>query len=791
MTFRELIGNKILFFDGGMGTMLLQQGLKTGEIPDSLNLTAGDVVTSIHRKYLNSGANVITANTFGANPIKLEGSGYTTEEIVSAAITNAKNAANDFDNAFVALDIGPLGRLLKPYGDIDFDCAYNSFAEVVKAGVDADLILIETMGDLYEIKAAVLAAKENSDLPVVVTASFNENGRLLTGGDISSFVALLEGLGVDALGMNCGLGPKEMLRLLPSLVDICSLPIVVNANAGLPQECCGKTVYNVAPEEFAEDVKKMIQLGVSAVGGCCGTTPDHIRAVYEKCKDIPPIPITDKNLSVVCSGSKAVYLGQKPVIIGERLNPTGKKRLKQALIEQDFSYILGEALSQSEAGAHVLDVNVGLNEIDEPEMMVKTVMELQAVTSLPLQLDTSDTEALKRGIRIYNGKPMINSVNGKEESMNAIFPLVKKYGGVVVALTLDENGIPETTEGRIRIAEKIISRAAEFGIKKKDIIVDPLTMTVSTNSENANITLGAIRHLNEKTNVNTVLGVSNISFGLPQRDIINSIFFAMALQNGLSAGIINPASQAMKNAYLSYCALSGLDENFAGYIGFCTDSEPDFKKPQLQSDMPLRKAIISGLKVQAVTAAKELLVANDPFGIIENELIPALDEVGRAFESGRLFLPQLLMSAEAAAAVSELVKSQMSVLDTNEKKKGKVLLATVHGDIHDIGKNILKVLFENYNFDVIDLGKDVPPEAVVSAVVKENVPLVALSALMTTTVNNMETTINLLREKTDCKIMVGGAVLTQEYADKIGADFYSKDAMGAVRLANEFFNSIS
>lgn len=787
MDLRQLIGNKILFFDGGMGTMLIQHGLKTGEIPDSLNLTDGESVTAIHRMYLESGATVITANTFGANPVKLEGSGYSTEEIVSAAITNAKNAAKDFKGAFVALDVGPLGKLLKPYGELDFDSAYGAFAEVVKAGRDADLILIETMSDLYETKAAVLAAKENSDLPVVVTASFDEKGRLLTGGDIPSFVALLEGLGVDALGMNCGLGPKEMLKLLPGLLDICSIPVVVNANAGLPQECCGKTVYNVGPEEFAEDVKKMIELGVSAVGGCCGTTPDHIRAVYEKCKDIKLKTFTDKNLSVVCSGSKAVYLGQKPIIIGERLNPTGKKRLKQALLEQDFGYILGEALSQSEAGAHVLDVNVGLNEIDEPEMMVKAVKELQAVTSLPLQLDTSDPVAMERGMRIYNGKPMINSVNGKEESMNTIFPLVKKYGGVVVALTLDETGIPETTEGRIKIAEKIIDRAAQFGIKRKDIIVDPLTMTVSTNSDNANITLAAIKHLTEKTNVNTVLGVSNISFGLPQRDKINSVFFAMALQNGLSAGIINPGSLDMKNAYLSYCALSGLDENFNDYISSCTDSELDVQ-PQMQTDMSLRKAIMSGLKVQAETAAKELLLTADPFSIIENELIPSLDEVGKDFESGKLFLPQLLMSAEAAGAVSELVKAQMTAQDTAGNKKGKVVLATVLGDIHDIGKNILKVLFENYNFEVIDLGKDVPPEVVVEAVIKENSPLVALSALMTTTVKNMEITINLLREKTDCKIMVGGAVLTQEYADKIGADFYSKDAMGAVRLANDFFN---
>ncbi len=789
MDFRQLIGNKILFFDGGMGTMLMQHGLKTGQLPDSLNLTAGDVVTSIHRKYLESGANIITANTFGSNPIKLEGTGYSAGQLISAGITNAKNATKDFKDAFVALDIGSCGKLLKPYGEIDFDSAYDAFAEVVKAGSDADLVLIETMSDLYEIKAAVLAAKENSNLPVVVTASFDETGRLLTGGDISSFVALLEGLGVDALGMNCGLGPKEMLRLLPSLLDVCSIPVVVNANAGLPQECCGKTVYNVGPEEFAEDVKKMIELGVSGVGGCCGTTPDHIRAVYEKCNDIPLKPVADKNLSVVCSGSKAVFLGQKPIIIGERLNPTGKKRLKQALVEQDYGYILGEALSQSEAGAHVLDVNVGLNEIDEPEMMVKTVTELQAVTSLPLQLDTSDPVAMERGMRIYNGKPMVNSVNGKEESLSTILPLVKKYGGVVVALTLDENGIPETTEGRIKIAEKIISRAAELGIKKKDIIVDPLTLTVSTNPENTNITLDAIKYLTEETYVNTVLGVSNISFGLPERDKINSVFFAMALKSGLSAAIINPGSSAMKNTYLSYCALSGLDENFSDYIACCATSETAVK-PQEQTDMPLRKAIFSGLKAQAQTAAKELLLTAEPFSIIENELIPALDEVGKAFESGKLFLPQLLMSAEAAGAVSELVKSHLSAQDSDGNKKGKVVLATVLGDIHDIGKNILKVLFENYNFEVIDLGKDVPPEVIVSTVIKENAPLVALSALMTTTVKNMETTINLLREKTDCKIMVGGAVLTKEYADKIGADFYSKDAMGAVRLANEFFSKI-
>ena len=788
MSFKELIGKKILFFDGAMGTMLIEKGLKAGEIPDALNLTSGDVIESVHREYLKSGANILKTNTFGANPIKLGDSNYTTNEIVTAAIKNARNAAKDFPDAFVALDIGPLGKLLKPYGDIDFDSAYNAFAEVVKAGTDADLILIETMADIYEIKAAVLAAKEHSDRPVIVTASFDETGRLLTGGDIPAFVALLEGLGVDAIGMNCGLGPKEMIKLLPELLSVCSIPVVVNANAGLPTECCGKTVYNVCPEDFAEDVKKMVEMGVSAVGGCCGTTPAHIKAVYKQCGDIPLIPVTEKNISVVSSGAKAVYLGKKPVIIGERLNPTGKKILKQALVEQDFGYILSETMSQVESGAHVLDVNVGLNEIDEPEMMVKSVTEIQAVTSLPLQLDTSDPVAMERGMRIYNGKPMINSVNGKEESMNVIFPLVKKYGGVVVALTLDENGIPETAEGRIKIAEKIISRAAEYGIKKKDIIVDPLTMTVSTNSENANITLDAIKHLTEVTKINTVLGVSNISFGLPERDKINSIFFAMALKMGLSAGIVNPGSQAMKNAYLSYCALAGLDKNFADYIASCTDNE---QKPQQQTsatnEMTLKKAVISGLKQQAVSVAEEMIKTTDPFSIIENELIPALDEVGQGFESGKLFLPQLLMSAEAAKAVSELIKLQMKLDTTNDIKKGKIILATVHGDIHDIGKNILKVLFENYNFEVIDLGKDVPPEVVVESALKEKAPLVGLSALMTTTVKNMEITIKMLREKTDCKILVGGAVLTQEYADKIDADFYSKDAMSAVRYANEYF----
>lgn len=781
------LGKRLLFFDGAMGTMLQKNGLTAGELPELWNLTHPQVIADIHRQYLDAGADILLTNTFGANGAKLHGCEYTVEEVVTAGVKLAKEAVGNGPQ-LVAMDIGPTGKLMKPLGDLGFEQAYDIFKEMAVAGekAGADMILLETLSDTYECKAAVLAAKENTSLPVFVTMIFDEKGKLLTSGDIPAMVALLEGLGVDGLGFNCGLGPAQMLKLLPQLTECCSIPIIVNPNAGLPRNVNGQTVFDVAPEEFAEAMEEIAKGGAWMIGGCCGTTPEHIAAMTARCRKIVPVPLERKNLTVVSSYAKAVVFGGKPVLIGERINPAGKKRLKQALHENDMDYILREGITQQQNGADILDVNVGLPEIDETAMMCRAVTELQGVVNLPLQIDTSSPQAMESAMRLYNGKPLINSVNGKEESMRAIFPLVKKYGGAVIALTLDENGIPETAEGRFAIAEKIIARAAEYGIDKKDIIVDTLAMTISAGQENAAVTLKALSMIRERLGVHTSLGVSNISFGLPQRENINAAFFTMALQSGLSAAIINPNSQAMMDAYYAYCALSGCDKQCMDYIAKYSAQKVEAAAP-VSEELSLHSAIVKGLKDSARAAAEKLLRDTPPLEIIDSQLIPALDEVGRGFEQGTLFLPQLLMSAEAAKTAFEVIRAGISGSD-GQVKKDKIILATVKGDIHDIGKNIVKVLLENYGYDVIDLGKDVPPEAVVDEAIKSNVKLVGLSALMTTTVASMEETIRLLREKApDCKTMVGGAVLTPEYADMIHADSYSKDAMGAVRYANELF----
>jgi 5-methyltetrahydrofolate--homocysteine methyltransferase len=783
MTFKEKLGKEILFFDGAMGTMLQKNGLKTGELPENMNITHSEVLIKIHNEYLQAGCNVITTNTFGANSLKFNN----VDEIVESAVSLAKKSAEDYDrDTFVALDIGPIGRLLEPCGDLPFDDAYELFKEQVIAGekAGADLILIETMGDLYEIKAAVLAAKENTDLPVLVSMIFDEKGILLTGADIKTAVVTLEGLGVDGIGMNCGLGPDQMLLLLKEMKEYSSTPIFIQPNAGLPVSVNGKTTYNVTPEEFAEKQMLILKNGACALGGCCGTTPEHIKAMIDLCKNENIIEITKKSYTAVSSYSKTVFLTEKPVIIGERINPTGKKLLKEALRNNDMDYIYREGVSQTDAGAHILDVNVGLPEIDEPVMMVNAVKGLQSILDTPLQIDTSDTFAMEKALRIYNGKAMINSVNGKDESMNSVFPLVKKYGGVVVCLTLDETGIPETVDGRIAIAERIINRAKKFGISKNDLVFDPLCMTVSTNKDNAKITLECVRKLKYELGVHTVLGVSNVSFGLPNRELLNSSFFTLALNAGLSAGIINPKSEMMMNSYYSYNALMGMDDNFENYISNVTDTKTEVKN----ADVDLKTAVIKGLKEQAKAETEKELLTKTPLEIIDGILIPALDKVGNDFENNRVFLPGLLMSAETAGVSFEIIKNHMAKDGSNSAKKGKIIIATVKGDIHDIGKNIVKVLLENYGYDVIDLGKDVVPQAIVDAVKAHNAKLVGLSALMTTTVPAMEETIKLLKEQTDgvC-VMVGGAVLTEEYAKMIGADFYGKDAMSSVRIAEKFF----
>ena len=797
MDIREELGRRIIFFDGGLGSLLQERGLKPGELPETWNLTRPEVLYDIHRAYLDAGADIILANTFGANGFKYDN----LEEIVTAAVVNAKKAVADSGRkAYVALDMGPTGKLLKPMGTLDFEECVSIYADVVRYGAKAgaDLILIETMSDTYELKAAVLAAKENSSLPVVATVVFDEHHKMLTGATPEVVVALLEGLRVDAIGMNCGLGPKQMKPIFETMARYASIPLVITPNAGLPRSENGKTVYDVGPEEFAQDMEEIINMGAWMAGGCCGTTPAHIKALTERCSGITPKPLTDKDYTIVTSYSTAVELGGRPVIIGERINPTGKSKFKQALRDNNMEYILEEGVKQADSGAHILDVNVGLPEIDEPAMMRRTVYELQSVLPLPLQIDTTDPVAMEQAMRIYNGKPMINSVNGKEEIMHQIFPLVQKYGGTVVGLALDEAGIPDTAEGRLAVAKKIYDTAAQYGIKPKDIVIDALTMTMSTDNNSANITLDTVREIKAHGG-RTVLGVSNISFGLPQREVINSGFFLMAMQAGLSAGIINPNARAMIQAYDTYCVLGGFDSQCMSYIEKYAVAEPTPVAQTVTSvkqagkavtgNLSLTDCIVKGLKEQAYKATKEELGTKDTMEIINGELVPALDIVGKGFEKGTVFLPQLLMSAEAAKAGFEAIKEYVSSQGTNQEKKATIVIATVKGDIHDIGKNIVKVLLENYGYDVIDLGKDVPPETVVDKVIETHAPLVGLSALMTTTVVSMEETIKKLHESAPwCKIMVGGAVLTQEYADMIGADFYGKDAMQSVYYAEELLN---
>lgn len=788
----EKLGRKPLFFDGAMGTILQEKGLMPGEAPELWNLLRPEDILAVHTAYLEAGADIITTNTFGANSIKCRENGIEPEAVITAGVRLARQAVETAGHGIVALDIGPTGKLLSPMGDLAFEEAVKVFAQMARAGADAgaDCVLIETMNDLYEVKAALLGVKETTLLPVFVTTTFDEEGKLLTGGDIKAMAALLEGLGADAIGMNCGLGPKQMLGLIKELRGATSLPIVVNPNAGLPKEREGHTYYDVGPEEFSAYMKEIILAGAWVVGGCCGTTPEHMRRTVQLCKELPCAPLPKVCSTVVTSGSRAVEFGCEPVIIGERINPTGKSRFKQALRENDLSYILGEGIAQQDAGAHILDVNVGLPEIDERSMMCRVVTELQSVSPLPLQIDTSDPKTMADAMRIYNGKPLVNSVTAKSSSMQAIFPLVKKYGGVVIGLTITDDGIPETVQGRVDAARLIVETAAEYGIDRRDIIIDPLTMAVSAGQDAARITLDALLRIRRELGVYTSLGVSNISFGLPQRENVTSAFFLMALQTGLNAAIMNPLSPAMMRAYRSFCALSGFDENCMGYIE-AYSAPTAAAEPAAVLELSLREAIEKGLKDKAGHAAEILTKDMTGLEIINREIIPALDAVGRRFEEKTLFLPQLLMSADAAKAAFEVIKTHMDG-QAAEQSRLTIVIATVKGDVHDIGKNIVKVLLENYGFNVIDLGKDVPPENVVEAVKRENAGLVGLSALMTTTVANMKETIDLLhRETPGVKIMVGGAVLTQEYADMIGADFYGADAMASVRYAMGLAESLS
>ena len=809
MDILQELQNRILFCDGGMGSLLQEAGLKPGELPGTWNITHPEELVKIHKAYLEAGADIVTTNTFGVDRLKYnKNTEFQLEPVIRAAVANAKEAIRQSGKqAWIGLDMGPTGKLLKPMGDLAFEDCCAIYREVVEIGADAgaDFILIETMSDSYETKAAVLAAKEGCDLPIFVTVTFDERGKLLTGGSPASIVAMLEGLGVDVLGMNCGLGPVQMKEILKDVLEVSSIPVMINPNAGLPRSENGKTVYDIDAAHFAKTEEEIVDMGARIVGGCCGTTPEHIRMVAERCRDKKPVPVTKKNRTVVSSFCQAVEIGKNPVIIGERINPTGKSKFKQALRDHNLQYILQEGVTQQDHGAHVLDVNVGLPEIDEPSMLEEVVRELQSIIDLPLQLDTTDPVAMERAMRVYNGKPLINSVNGKEESMRTVFPLVQKYGGVVVALALDEGGIPETAEGRIQVAKKIYKTAAEYGIGPEDIIIDALCLTVSSDSQGAITTLETLRRVRDELHGKTILGVSNISFGLPQREIINAAFFTMAMQNGLSAAIINPNSEAMMRAYYSFRALMNLDPQCSEYISVYSGQVASLGQSAVtgnggsaaggasgtagsQETSDLHTSIVKGLKDQAVQAAKELLDIQDALEVINSQIIPALDVVGKGFEKGTMFLPQLLMSAEAAKGAFEVIKEKLDASGQKQEKKGKIILATVKGDIHDIGKNIVKVLLENYSYDVLDLGKDVPPETIVETAVEKHIELVGLSALMTTTVPSMEETIVQLRKEAPwAKVMVGGAVLTQEYADTMGADQYCRDAMASVNYAEQVF----
>ena len=783
-----------------MGTLLQASGLKAGEYPERWNVTHPEVITKIHKDYYDAGSNVVSTNTFGANALKF--SLAELEDIIKHAVENAKTAKTQSKGGqrkWVALDIGPTGKMLKPYGDLDFEDAVEIFSKTVKLGVKygVDLVIIETMNDSYETKAAVLAVKENCDLPIFVSNAYGEDGALMTGANPKAMVAMLEGLGVDAIGVNCSFGPKKLAPVVEQYLKYSSIPVILKPNAGLPKVVNGKTVYDVLPADFSVDVFNLTQKGVRIIGGCCGTTPEYINELSKKVSGKAPVLIQKKNYSLISSYTHAVEFGKSPVLIGERINPTGKRKFKEALKANDIDYILKEGVSQQDKGVHVLDVNVGLPEIDEVKTLTTAVKELQAIIDLPLQIDTANALAMEKALRIYNGKAMVNSVNGKKESMDVVFPLVKKYGGLVVCLTLDETGIPPKAEDRLKIAKKIIKRASEFGIDKKDLIFDPLALTISADNTAGIETLKAVKLISQELSVNTSLGVSNVSFGLPERDIINGSFFTLALYNGLSAGIINPYSNEIMKAYNAFNAINGLDNNFENYIKYTQSYEKqavvqidnNVKVDSVEYKSELQKAIVKGLKDQASFITKQLLEVEKPLDIVQNEIIPALNVVGVGFENKTVYLPQLLMSAEASKCAFERIKESMSGKTAN---KCTFVLATVKGDIHDIGKNIVKLLLENYGFNVCDLGRDVSPEEITNKVIELKAPIVGLSALMTTTVPAMEQTIKLLREKAPfCKVVVGGAVLNQEYANQIGADKYAKDAMEAVRYAEQISEKLN
>jgi len=796
---KEYIKDNILVFDGAMGTMLQKKGLKLGENPETLNITEPSIIEEIHKEYIKSGANVITTNTFGANELKLKLCNLEVEVAVDAAIEIAKKARGNSDT-YIALDVGPIGELLEPMGTLSFDRAYEIFKRQIVQGVKsgADIILVETMTDLYELKAAILAVKENCDLPLFCTMTFEENKRTFTGCSPEAMVLVLEGLGVDALGVNCSLGPKQLKPVIEEICKTAHIPVMVQPNAGLPTLSIeNETKFDVTKEEFAETLCSFIDLGVRIIGGCCGTTPDYIEELCTRVKDKKLTPIENKHYAAICTPSKVVKIDGIR-IIGERVNPTGKKLFKEALINEDLDYILKQAIAQVEAGAHILDVNVGLPEINEPKMMKKVVREIQGIMDTPLQIDSSDVLAIEAGLRYYNGKPILNSVNGEDKVLDKILPLVKKYGASVVGLTLDNNGIPPKAEERFVIAEKIVKKAAEYGIKKEDVFIDCLVLTVSAQQEEVQETLKAVRMVKEKLGVKTVLGVSNISFGLPNRELINETFLALALANGLDLPIMNPNASGMTRVIDSYNVLYNHDKNSEVYIknyanleinresAITTSGKNSNTAIDSNSEHDLKYIVIKGLKEEAKQATIELLKEYKELEIVNKYLIPALDVVGEKYEKGELFLPQLIQAAETVKNAFTVLKAEIAKSNSKSISKGKIIVATVKGDIHDIGKNIVKVILENYGYEMIDLGKDVPIETVVSEAKRHNVSLIGLSALMTTTVRSMEETIKALRiDGYTGKIFVGGAVVTPDSAERIGADFYAKDARESVEIAKK------
>ena len=833
---KDFLGKEILFFDGGTGTVLQEMGLKPGELPENWNINHPERIVDLHFKYFCAGSNIVNTNTFGAFFTKFP---LNLERIINAAIDNANKARDKFNSecknspnankTFIAFDIGSCGKLLKPMGDLDFEDCISLYKKTFRIAFKGciDCVMIETMNDGYESKAAVLAAKETMEelgvhFPIIVSNVYDAECRTLSGSTPETMVAMLEGIGVDVIGVNCSLGPREMKPAIKRLCDFASVPVLVKPNAGLPQVVDGKTVFDVSADDFISNMIDISKMGPAIVGGCCGTTPEYIKKLSQNAKILNDNYLTAKiskqqksdecltAIGYVSSNTNIVFFGQDnpPVLIGERINPTGKKKFKEALRNNDIPYIIHQGLEQEENGVQILDVNVGLPEIDEKEMMLKVMTELQAVTNLPLQIDTTDDNVMEAALRRYNGKPMVNSVNGKQEIMDKVFPLVEKYGGLVVALTLDEDGIPVESEKRIQIAKKIYSEAEKYGISKKDIIIDPLAMAVSSDSKAALATLQTVKEIHQMGGL-TSLGISNVSFGLPDREFVTSSFFTMAMTNGLSAAIMNPLQSEMIKAYKCFCLLKGLDENCTNYISWAKEydeknaacqvnvintaipnKETSVKKTAADDEQtsPLASAIIHGLKEDAAAITKQMLQTLDSLKIINNHLIPGLDFVGKRFEQKTMYLPQLLMAAEAAKSAFSEIRSFMEKNGKKGKSKGTIVIATVKGDIHDIGKNIVKVLLENYDFEVIDLGKDVPPETIVKTCKEKNIKLAGLSALMTTTVASMEETIKQLRaECPDTKVCVGGAVMTQEYADKIGADFYGKDAMDTVRYALKLF----